>query len=192
MTLAEDQKYDVSAQGSDLVLTLGEPKAAPAAAPAPAVADPNLVLSREDDQLVSNPAHKLGRIWVTERDGAALVQVAADGEIGRIGILELKNPARLALDLRGVSGRFDKASGALLVKGVRTGKTENGVRIVIDAGEHGALQDLSRRRRPARGGRKPKAGSRPAARAGAEGRAGGRGQDGGPQGVRSARSTCAR
>ena len=128
VTLVEDQKYDVSAQGSDLVLALGEPKAAPAPAPA----DPDLVLSREDEQQVRNQARKLGRISVTEKDGAALVQVVADGEIGKFGLLELKNPARLALDLHGVVGKFGKAEGALRVKGVRIGKTPDGVRVVID------------------------------------------------------------
>ena len=140
VTLAEDQKYDVSAEGNDLVLTLGEPKAA-----ARPPADPNVVLSREDVQEVRNPAHKLGKISVTAKDGAALVHLAADGEIGKLGILELRNPARLALDLRGVSGRFDKAAGALLVKAVRIGKTEDGVRVVIDGqGETMAPYKISR------------------------------------------------
>jgi len=99
---------------------------------APAAADPDLVLSREDVQEVRRPAHRLGQVTVAEKDGGALVQVRADGEIGKLGILELKNPARLALDLRGVSGRFDKVVGASLVKGVRIGKTAEGTRIVID------------------------------------------------------------
>jgi type IV pilus assembly protein PilQ len=99
---------------------------------APPPADPDLVLSREDVQEVRKPAHQLGQVTVTERDGGALVQVKADGEIGKLGILELRNPARLALDLRGVSGRFDKVAGVSLVKGVRIGKTAGGTRIVID------------------------------------------------------------
>ena len=131
VTLLSDQKYDVSSVGTDLVLTVGEPNAAPAAAPA---ADPNLVLSREDVQEVRNPAHKLGQVTVVEKDGSALVYLKADGEIGWIGIIELKNPGRLALDLHGVAGRFGKAEGARLVKGVRIGKTDDGARVVIDAG----------------------------------------------------------
>jgi type IV pilus assembly protein PilQ len=130
VTLLSDQKYDVSSDGTDLVLTVGEPNAAPAVAPA---ADPNLVLSREDVQEVRNPAHKLGQVTVVEKDGSALVHLKADGEIGWIGIIELKNPGRLALDLHGVVGRFGKAGGALLVKGVRIGKTDDGARVVIDA-----------------------------------------------------------
>src|SRR5207302_4813242 len=95
-------------------------------------ADPNLVLSREDVQEVKNPAHRLGRIAVGQTDGAARIRIATDGEIGKLGILELKNPARLALDLHGVSGRFAKEAGVLRVKGVRVGKSEDGVRVVID------------------------------------------------------------
>src|SRR6267143_3337093 len=135
VTLVADQKYDVSSVGTDLVLTVGEPDAAPAAAPAPApAADPNLVLSREDVQEVRHPARTLGQVTVVEKDGSALVHLKADGEIGWIGIIELKNPGRLALDLHGVAGRFGKAGGALLVKGVRIGKTDDGARVVIDAG----------------------------------------------------------
>jgi type IV pilus assembly protein PilQ len=95
-------------------------------------ADPDVVVSREDVQQVRKPAHKLGQVTVSEKDGGAVVQVGADGEIGKVGILELKNPARLALDLRGVSGRFDKVAGASLIKSVRIGKTADGTRIVID------------------------------------------------------------
>jgi len=101
--------------------------------PAAASADPNLVLAREDVVAVKKAAHRLGRVAVSRKDGAALVHLSADGDIGRIGILELKNPARLALDLQGVSGRFAKADGALPVKAVRIGKTDQGSRVVIDA-----------------------------------------------------------
>ena len=126
VALEGDQKYDVAVEGSDLVLSVGEDK------PQAPEADSDLVLSREDVQEVKNPAHGLGRISVGEIDGTARVFVKADGEIGKLGILELKNPARLALDLHGVRGRFAKAPGVLLVKGVRVGKTEDGARVVID------------------------------------------------------------
>jgi type IV pilus assembly protein PilQ len=128
VTLQGEQKYDVSTEGTDVVLTVGEP----VPAPSPAPADPDVVLSRVDVQEVGNPAHKLGQITVTEKGGVAVVHVGADGGIAKFGILELKNPARLALDLHGVAGKFSKAGGALLVKGVRTGKTADGVRVVID------------------------------------------------------------
>jgi type IV pilus assembly protein PilQ len=110
----------------------GAPAAAePANAGPPA--DPNVVLAREDVQPVKNPAHRLAAVAVDEEDGAALVKVVADGEIGSLGIVELRNPARLALDLRGLRGRYGKADGALLVKGVRVARNEQGMRVVIDA-----------------------------------------------------------
>src|SRR5205814_1466088 len=96
-------------------------------------ADPNVVLSREDVAEVKHAARHLGRVTVSGKDGMVVVHVGADGKIGRIGILELRNPARLALDLQGVTGRFGNAAGALLVKGVRIGKTDSGSRVVIDA-----------------------------------------------------------
>ena len=107
--------------------------AAAPAARADAPADPNVVLSREDVAEVKHAARHLGRVTVSGKDGMVVVHVGADGEIGRIGILELRNPARLALDLQGVTGRFGNAAGALLVKGVRIGKTDSGSRVVIDA-----------------------------------------------------------
>jgi type IV pilus assembly protein PilQ len=109
--------------------------AARAAVPVKAAspADPNVVLSREDVQQVKDPAHRLGTVAVTAEDGVALVRIGADGGIGSIGIVELRNPARLALDLRGLGGKFGKAEGALLVKGVRIGRNDEGMRVVIDA-----------------------------------------------------------
>ena len=105
--------------------------AAPEKAASPA--DPNVVLSREDVRQVKDPAHRLATVEVTEEDGAALVRIGADGGIGSIGIVELRNPARLALDLHGLRGRFGKAEGALLVKGVRIARNDQGMRVVIDA-----------------------------------------------------------
>jgi type IV pilus assembly protein PilQ len=133
VALEADERYDVSAEGSDVVLTVGAAVAAqPQAAQAPA-ADPNLVLSREDAAEVENPAGKLGRVSVAEKDGAALVHVGADGQIAKFGLVELRNPARLAIDLHGLSGRFGKSDGAALVKGVRFARRDGGIRVVIDA-----------------------------------------------------------
>ena len=105
--------------------------AVPAKAASPA--DPNVVLSREDVRPVTDPAHRLRTVDVSAEDGAALVRIGADGGIGSIGIVELRNPARLALDLHGLGGRFAKAEGALLVKGVRIARNDQGMRVVIDA-----------------------------------------------------------
>src|SRR5262249_17123244 len=134
--LTGDQKYEVTPSGNDLVLTVGEAPAAaaPAAAPAPAApADANLVLAREDAQEVKSPAHKLTGVSVREAAGAATVRVSTDGQIAKFGVVELKNPGRLALDLHGVAGRALNAPGAGLVKGVRVAKRDDGIRVVIDA-----------------------------------------------------------
>jgi type IV pilus assembly protein PilQ len=137
VALEGDRKYDVAALGNDLVLTVGEGRAAPApAAPAASPAaspDPNLVLAREDQLEVENPAHKLSGVAVREADGVSVVRVAADGQIGNFGLVELKNPGRLALDLHGVSGRASARPGTGLVKGVRVARHEGGMRVVVDA-----------------------------------------------------------
>src|SRR5207302_2057931 len=85
VALEKDARYDVEPSGNDLVLTVGEPKAA---------ADPNVVLSRDDAQRVKNPAHKLTGVKVDAANGAAMVRLAADGEVASYTLTELKNPAR--------------------------------------------------------------------------------------------------
>ena len=104
VALEKDAKYDVSASGNDLVLTVGD---------LPAASDPNVVLSRDDAQRVKNPAHKLTGVKVAAADGAAMVRLAADGEVASFTLTELQNPGRLAVDLHGISGKAGKAQGAL-------------------------------------------------------------------------------
>jgi type IV pilus assembly protein PilQ len=125
-----DQKYEVTPSGNDLILTVGEPNAA---APAPAASDPNLVLSREDAEEVASPARKLSAVSVRAAGDTAVVRIATDGQVAKFGLVELKNPGRLALDLHGVTGRAASSSGAGLVKGVRVAKHDGGVRVVVDA-----------------------------------------------------------
>ena len=136
VALEGDQKYDVSPRGNDLVLTVGPqasevgPQASDLRPQAPA--DPNVVLSRDDAQRVKNPAHKLTGVKVAAADGAAMVRLAADGEVGSYTLTELRNPGRLALDLHGISGHSANEPGAATVKGIRIAKHEDGVRVVVD------------------------------------------------------------
>jgi len=127
VALEGDQKYDVSPSGNDLVLTVGDAQAAVAPA------DPNLVLAREDEEDVASPARKLRSVSVRAEGGTAVVHITADGQIAKFGLVELKNPGRLALDLHGVTGRAASSAGAGLVKGVRVAKRDGGIRIVVDA-----------------------------------------------------------
>src|SRR4029077_3707184 len=92
------------------------------------------------------PAGKFAGVSVKAANGAAVVRVAADGEIAHYTLTELKNPARLALDLHGISGKAAKAPGAGLVKSVRVAKHDEGVRVVVDAdGETMPKYDVTRR-----------------------------------------------
>jgi type IV pilus assembly protein PilQ len=128
VALEGDQKYDVEPSGNDLVLTVGE--AAPASRlPAP---DANVVVSRDDAQRVKNPAHKLTGVKVATADGAAVVQLVTDGEVASYTLTELKNPARLAIDLHGITAHSAKESGGATVKGIRVAKHQDGSRVVID------------------------------------------------------------
>ena len=99
----------------------------PAVSAAPP-ADDNVVVSREDERAAKTPAHALTSVRVVA-DG---VRVATDGEIAHFGLVELKSPARLAIDLHGVTGTARKLQGQGAVKGVRVAKHDDGVRIVVD------------------------------------------------------------
>ena len=134
VALEGDAKYDVSPSGTDLVLTVGEAASGSGLrASGQKPVDPNLVSTRQDDVAVKRPAHRLSGVTVAEASGAAVVHVAADGEIAKFTLTELKNPGRLALDLHGVSGKASKTAGAAEVKDARAAKYQDGMRVVIDA-----------------------------------------------------------
>src|SRR5256885_9930969 len=76
VALDSDARYQVSAQGNDLVVVIGQPAVATAAA-----ADPNLVASREDSREVASPASHLQSVAVKGSSGEArTVVLATDGE----------------------------------------------------------------------------------------------------------------
>ncbi|TMA28781.1 MAG: type IV pilus secretin PilQ [Deltaproteobacteria bacterium] len=129
VALEGDQKYDVAPAGNDLVLTVGEASGLGS----PASGDPNVVTAREDAIKTDHPAHKLAEVSVDGTDVSS-VHIGTDGEVAKFRLVELKNPARLALDLHGISGKAGKVEGSGLVKDVRFAKHEDGMRIVVDAG----------------------------------------------------------
>jgi type IV pilus assembly protein PilQ len=118
-----DARYDVSANGNDLIVAIGQP-----------AADPNLVLSREDAREVSHPASRLQSVAVKGDGETRTVVLATDGEVARFDVVELKNPGRLALDLHAVaSSAAQKTAATGPLKGVRVAKRDDGVRVVLDA-----------------------------------------------------------
>jgi type IV pilus assembly protein PilQ len=142
VALEGDQKYDVTPTGNDLVLTVGE---SAASSPQPSANDPNVVLAREDAIKTDRPAHRLSDLSVSGQDVAS-VRITTDGEVAKFGLVELKNPGRLALDLHGISGKAAKVTGAGPVKGVRLAKHEDGMRVVLDAeGDSMPKYEVSRR-----------------------------------------------
>jgi type IV pilus assembly protein PilQ len=144
IALEGDARYDVAARGNDLVVTLAA--AAAAARPAAQPADPNLVTAREDDVEVASPAHKLRAVSVAGDDAQATVRLETDGQVAKLGITELRNPGRLALDLRGMkSSARHSTEGAGPLKGVRVAKRDGGIRVVLDAeGDAMPKYDLQR------------------------------------------------
>ncbi|BDG04301.1 type IV pilus secretin family protein [Anaeromyxobacter oryzae] len=108
------------------------PNAAPAeAAPAPAPGtDDHVVARRVDEAAARTPAHAVTAV----RPGDDRVLLATDGDVARIEIIELRDPARLALDLHGVTRA---PRGTIPLSGafsqVRFGKDAGKVRVVLDA-----------------------------------------------------------
>jgi type IV pilus assembly protein PilQ len=110
------------------VAPAAEPVAEPAAPAAPAPAD-NVVSRRVDEKSVRKAAQSLTGVRVT-RDG---ILIATDGEVARIEVIELRDPARLALDLHGVTKAPRAAApGAHGFAQVRFGRDAGKTRVVLD------------------------------------------------------------
>jgi type IV pilus assembly protein PilQ len=110
-----------------------EPAAAPAqdAKPIPAATGSDNVVSRRVDEVkVKHPATAL----LAVRASAGRILLSTNGEVGRVEIVELRDPIRLALDLCGVLKapkapvRSDGPFGQ-----VRFGKDVGKIRVVLDA-----------------------------------------------------------
>src|SRR5207248_3132751 len=140
VALDGDAKYDVAPRGNDLVITIAAPAARPAAAPpaltsasAPA-SDPNVVGVREDAIEVSAPAQRLRAVSVLGDEDSAVVRLETDGQVGSFLVTELRNPGRLAIDLRGMKSIARRSTeGAAHVKSVRVASRDDGVRVVLDS-----------------------------------------------------------
>ncbi|WP_242360550.1 type IV pilus secretin PilQ [Anaeromyxobacter sp. SG17] len=100
------------------------------AAQSPTPSSDDHVVSRRVDEGGAGSARTLRAV----RPGKDGLVLATDGELGRIEILELRDPARLVLDLHGVT-RAPK--GAVKLSGaftqVRFGKDDGKIRAVLDA-----------------------------------------------------------
>lgn len=140
--LANARRYDVKAVDTNLVISIeGEPEraqpvaAAPAAEPAtaeaarPAVPGETIIASRVDEKPVKKAAARLKAITASA-EGLRLV---TDGELAKFEVIELADPARLALDLFGLKGSPRAPRTALAnVRDVRVGAHEDKVRVVVE------------------------------------------------------------
>jgi len=138
VALEGDSKYDVISNGNDLVVTI-EPSSAPPQAVRPAAAkalptDPNVVSVRDDSIEAKAPAQRLSAISVAGDEEEAVVRLETDGQVAKLVVTELRNPGRLALDLRGMrSSARHSTEGAAHLKAVRVARRDDGVRVVVDA-----------------------------------------------------------
>ncbi|WP_242342625.1 type IV pilus secretin PilQ [Anaeromyxobacter terrae] len=116
----------------------GTPTATPTVTAATAATATATATQGADDHVVSRRVDEGGagsaRTLRAVRPGKDGLTLATDGELGRIEILELRDPARLVLDLHGVT-RAPK--GAVKLAGaftqVRFGKDDGKIRAVLDA-----------------------------------------------------------
>src|SRR5205823_4205921 len=96
--------------------------------------DPNLLAVREDAIEIANPAQRLRAVSVAGDEEEVVVRLETDGQVAKFVVTELRNPGRLALDLRGMkSGARHATEGAGPVKGVRVARRDDGVRVVLDS-----------------------------------------------------------
>jgi type IV pilus assembly protein PilQ len=111
---------------------------------APAAAADHVVARRTVEAKGAATAHAVTA--VSAKGGRILLQ--ADGEVGRIEVIELRDPARLALDLHGLTrapARPVKCDAAF--SQVRFGKADGKVRVVLDAAGALPAYDVKRVKR---------------------------------------------
>jgi type IV pilus assembly protein PilQ len=136
---------------AEKAIVLDEPHAAPA--PAAATVAPVAPAATADDHVVARrtvaargvaTAHAVTA--VSAKGGRILLQ--ADGEVGRIDVIELRDPARLALDLHGLTRAPARAvKGDAGFSQVRFGKADGKVRVVLDAAGALPAYDVKRVKR---------------------------------------------
>jgi type IV pilus assembly protein PilQ len=116
---------DVPAKSSDESVSARDASAGTASS-----RDEHLVSQRIDEIRVKRAASTLLGV----RASQDRITLSTDGEIGKIGIIELRQPARLALDLYGVV-KAPKSSSRVAgpFTQVRFGKDAGKIRVVLDA-----------------------------------------------------------
>ncbi len=142
--LSNARRYDVKAVDNALIIVIeGEPREeSPVAAVAPqpgaqpvkpaaasAIAGETIIASRVDEKPVKKPATRLKGITASS-EGLKLV---TDGEVAKFEVIELADPARLAIDLFGLKGSpRAPRTGLANVRDVRVGAHDEKVRVVIE------------------------------------------------------------
>lgn len=145
LAIADGTKYDVQADGNDLVVKLRRTDASPAPlAQAPKAPAAKTAPAKSDDKVVRVEIDELpegvvsGKRVVDVRLDAsgemATLVLRTDGPVSRYQMLELKEPGRLALDLDAFES-FEKPrrTAAGPVQALRLGRHEGKVRVVLEA-----------------------------------------------------------
>jgi type IV pilus assembly protein PilQ len=103
--------------------------------------DDHVVSRRVDEAKVSSPARAITAVSAAK----GRIVLRTDGDVGRIEVIELRDPPRLVLDLHGVARVPAKAAkGDAGFRQVRFGRSDGKARVVLDA--EGALPAYEVRR----------------------------------------------
>jgi type IV pilus assembly protein PilQ len=125
---------DVQVAASTAPPTTATATSTPTPTPSPTPAsetpgDDHVVSRRVDEAEVASPARALTGVGTAK----GRVFLRTDGEVAKIEVIELRDPARLVLDLHGVARAPARAAkGAGPFTQVRFGKDEGKVRVVLD------------------------------------------------------------
>ncbi len=142
IVLKGDVELDAKAVGDAVVLkahavSAAAPAASPATTPAaaPAAAHDAPVIELSGDDGPAQKAREILGVEAREQGDGSLVRIRTDGEVARYEVEEAQDPARLVVDIYGVTvqkGLAPSFSGSAM-KGARTWGYDDHVRVVLDA-----------------------------------------------------------
>lgn len=138
VVLKGDVEIDARAVGNTVVLKGHRANAGAAAAPAvsPRAAPNDVpVIELTGDDAPATSAHRILGVEAREQGEGSLVQIRTDGEVARYEVEEARDPARLVIDLYGVTVEkgLERAFTGTAMSRARTWGHPDHVRVVLDA-----------------------------------------------------------
>jgi type IV pilus assembly protein PilQ len=139
VVLRGDVEIDARAAGQSVILTGRRSSPSAPAAPVAALALPAAktdapVIELTGDDTPSAAARRITGVEAREQGDGSLVQIRTDGEVARYEIEEAKDPARLVIDIYGVTAdKGERTFQGTAMSRARTWNHPGYVRVVLDA-----------------------------------------------------------